>query len=226
MFVKGTTISKEILWSGGFLFFKTFAAFQSLFICPFTPTIYPHYLFVPGPGGTPSQLVGTPSQVWMVGGNWNTPRTRYGWGGYLEYPPDQVWMGYPPNLVWMVEGTQGTPPTRSGWSTPPTWSGWWGYPGYPLDQVWIRQSSIASTCYAAGSVPLAFTQEDLLVTHGFQKIYKIYTTGLFGTGTRLEKCSSSHKHSYSGFSERKYIICVTFTLSASCSFNQLQLATL
>ena len=46
-----------------------------------------------------------------------------------------------------------------------------GYPGYPqpgLDgvppnQVWIRQSSIASTCYAAGGVPLAFTQEDFLV---------------------------------------------------------------
>ena len=28
----------------------------------------------------------------------------------------------------------------------------------------ISQSSIASTCYAAGGVPLAFTQEDFLVT--------------------------------------------------------------
>ena len=46
-----------------------------------------------------------------------------------------------------------------------------GYPGIPprpgLDDRGtpppIRQSSIASTCYAAGGVPLAFTQEDFLV---------------------------------------------------------------
>ena len=34
--------------------------------------------------------------------------------------------------------------------------------GTPLPPP-IRQSSIASTCYPAGGVPLAFTQEDLLV---------------------------------------------------------------
>ena len=35
----------------------------------------------------------------------------------------------------------------------------WGYLGYPP----IRQNSIASTCYPAGGMPLAFTQEDFLV---------------------------------------------------------------
>ena len=41
----------------------------------------------------------------------------------------------------------GTPPPQDGW-------------GYPSPR---RQSSTASTCYAAGSMPLAFTQEDFLV---------------------------------------------------------------
>ena len=62
-------------------------------------------------------------------------------------------------------GTQGTP-----------WLGLdgGGYPGYPhpgmeYPPTWDgvphppRQSSIVSTCYAAGSMPLAFTQEDILV---------------------------------------------------------------
>ena len=80
---------------------------------------------------------GTPSQVWMVGD-----------GGYPGYPPGQVWMvgrypGYPPGQVWMVGGTQGTPHHD-----------WMGYP---------PPTSIASTCYAAGGMPLAFTQEDFLV---------------------------------------------------------------
>ena len=37
-----------------------------------------------------------------------------------------------------------------------------GYPGYPPPHS-IRQSSIASTCYPAGGMPLAFTQENFLV---------------------------------------------------------------
>ena len=37
--------------------------------------------------------------------------------------------------------------------------------GYPLPGVPpLTQSSIASTCYAVGGVPLAFTQEDFVVT--------------------------------------------------------------
>ena len=93
-----------------------------------------------GGGGTPSQVWpgGYPSKVWLGGG---TPSQV--WSGGV--PPDQVWMGYPPG-----PGT-GSPPPRPGT----------GYP--PPDQVWIRQSSTASTCYAAGGVPLAFTQEDFLV---------------------------------------------------------------
>ena len=41
----------------------------------------------------------------------------------------------------------------------------WG--GYPISRPPpIAQSTIASTCYAAGGVPLAFTQEDFLVCKG------------------------------------------------------------
>ena len=109
-------------------------------------------------GGTPSQVRGTPSQVWRV----YCPRS-----GGVHHPrsggtPSQVWGG--PHLRGVphpsLGGTWGTPPTRSGWGTPLTRSGC-GNP--PPNQVWIRQSSIASTCYAAGGVPLAFTQEDFLV---------------------------------------------------------------
>ena len=69
----------------------------------------------------------------------------------------------------MVGGTQ-----FMGWGVPQPGLNGRGYPipgvGVP-SQVWmvggtqppIRQSSIASTCYAAGGMPLAFTQEDFLV---------------------------------------------------------------
>ena len=51
---------------------------------------------------------GTAFQVWMV-------------GGYLGYPPGQVWM------VGVGGGTWGTPLARSGWGYPPPFrSGWWG----------------------------------------------------------------------------------------------------
>ena len=51
--------------------------------------------------------------------------------------------------------------------------GRWTVGGYPLprsrqgggDSPIRRQSSIACTCYVAGGVPLAFTQEDFLVCH-------------------------------------------------------------
>ena len=93
---------------------------------------------VPGPrsGGVPSSMYGGVPHPDLVG---EVPSPSAGGvPGPMSgsTPPDQVWMEYPP-----CTGT--------------------GYP--PLDQVWIRQSSIASTCYAAGSVPLAFTQEDFLV---------------------------------------------------------------
>ena len=67
-----------------------------------------------------------------------------------------------------------------GWGTPQPGMGYppgpgMGYPprpgiGSPFPQTWDgvpppRQVSIANTCYAAGGMPLAFTQEDFLVTH-------------------------------------------------------------
>ena len=57
-----------------------------------------------------------------------------------------------PGLDWRV------PHPRSGWGVPILARTGWGTPPPP-----IRQSSIASTCYVAGGMPLAFTQEDLLV---------------------------------------------------------------
>ena len=52
---------------------------------------------------------------------------------------------------------------------PQTWDGvppghGMGYPPRPEMGYPPRQISIASTCYAAGGMPLAFTQEDFLVT--------------------------------------------------------------
>ena len=90
-----------------------------------------------GGGGVVPHLrsgVGYPRQVWMVEGY---PIPGLGWG--LPQPGLDGWyLGYPPpaGSGWW-EGTQGMPPTR--------------------------QSSIASTCYAAGGMPLAFRKEDFLV---------------------------------------------------------------
>ena len=85
---------------------------------------------------------GTPSQVWLGG----VPHPRSGWG----YPPTtRSGWGTPPDLGL---GTPqdlglGTPPDM-GLGTPPP-------PG--------PGTGIASTCYAAGGMPLAFTQEDFLI---------------------------------------------------------------
>ena len=61
--------------------------------------------------------------------------------------PSQVWMGGTPSYVWT-----GTALSRTGWGTPHTIR---------------RQSSMASTCYVVGGMPLAFTQEDFLVKYLF-----------------------------------------------------------
>ena len=90
---------------------------------------------------------GTPSQVWV--GGYPIP----GLGGGLPHPRSGWWgggvPGVPSGQVWMVGGYLGySPPARSRWGNlPPP----------------IRQSSIASTCYTAGGMPLAFMQEDFLV---------------------------------------------------------------
>ena len=92
----------------------------------------------------------------------------------MGYPPDMGW-GNPPDLGW------GNPPLDLGWGTLPLRPGM-GYPpqepgmGYPPmgwgtlpgpEMGYPDRSCIASTCYAAGSMPLAFTQEDFLVSFKF-----------------------------------------------------------
>ena len=104
-----------------------------------------------GGGGVPhprSGQGGTPSQVWPGGYpypdlRWGTPPPHLdlGWGTR----PTQTWDGVPPL-------------PRPGTGYPPTWDG-----APPL----ITHSSIATTCYVAGGVPLAFTQEDFLVLFYF-----------------------------------------------------------
>ena len=122
-------------------------------------------LFTISMGGTLSQVVmgGTPS-CW-----WGYPNPRSGWGGTLGYPhprldgvlppikdwmghplPIKDWMGYPPSWSWI--GVL-PPPPSAGWGTPPL--------------QFRRQISKVSTCYAAGGVPVAFTQEGFLFTDLF-----------------------------------------------------------
>ena len=95
---------------------------------------------VPIPG--PDQG-GTLSQVQTRG----VPHPRSIPGEYLillmgeGYPiKDQDWMGYPPGQDWM-----GYPLSKTGWGKPPP------------------HPRLTSTCYAAGGMPLAFTQKEFLV---------------------------------------------------------------
>ena len=148
------------------------------------------WMGVPNPasGGTPSQVWtgGTPSSQWGV------PHPRSGWGGLIQLTggtSSQIWMrgtisswwgvpylrsrwGYPisglDRGVPLWPGLDGVPPWPGLDGVPPSGQDWMGYPlppsqnwmGYPL----IRQSSIVSTCYVAGGMPLAFTQQDFLVS--------------------------------------------------------------
>ena len=107
----------------------------------------------------------------LRGGGVPRPRSGYGWGypvpGLWGYPIpglggwggtlSQVWVGIPHSR------SGGHPQSKTGWGTPPSKTGW-GYPP-PSKTGWGTPSPIskASTCYVAGSVPLAFTQEDFLV---------------------------------------------------------------
>ena len=100
------------------------------------------------------------------------PHPRSGQGGILH--PRSGWGG-----GYAIRGLDGgVPHPRSGWwgFTPhpgldgvPHWPGLDGVPSHDCNGYApppIRQSSIASTCYAVGGMPLAFTQEDFLVLHG------------------------------------------------------------
>ena len=127
-----------------------------------------------------------PGQVWMVGGN---PIPGLDGGGYpipgvgVPWPgldgwgvphPRSGWWGVPwPGLDVHCIPQDGVPPTMTGWGTPPTMTRW-GTPhhdwmGYPPPPA----TSIASTCYAAGDMPLAFMQEDFLVLFCFQVVVNV-----------------------------------------------------
>ena len=108
---------------------------------------------------------GYPGQVWDGGGgvlpqldlDGGVPRPVLDGGGGV-YPSQVMVGGVPrPGLDGGGGGFPGYPrPSLDGGGYlgyPPTMSGW-GYPPPP---------TIASTCYAAGGMPLAFTQEDFLV---------------------------------------------------------------
>ena len=131
-------------------------------------------------GGYPIELTrggGITSQVWAAG--YPIP----GLDGEGGYPIPGAGEGYPMQLM-------GVPHPRSGWRRYPIPGPGGGGVPYPADQggtpsqVWAggtpsqvqvgvphppvrRQSSIASTCYVADGMPLAFTQEDFLVFVSF-----------------------------------------------------------
>ena len=107
---------------------------------------------------------GTPSQVWMGGvpcpsSRQGVSHPRSGQGGtpscwWRLVPPSKIRVPrVPPVLDWMAcpsyPGREGHPQSRTEWDT-------------PLPPI-RRQISIASTCYVADGVPLAFTQEGFLV---------------------------------------------------------------
>ena len=101
------------------------------------------------------------------------PHPKSGWGvpipgldgGCSGATPLSGLDGVSPTMTGWGTPQWGTPHTMTGWGTPGhDWLGYplartgWGTPHHP-----IRQSSIASTCYAAGGMSLAFKQDDFLV---------------------------------------------------------------
>ena len=82
-------------------------------------------------------------------------------GGGVPHPRSG-WWGGTPSQVWMVEGGHPIPGLDGGGYPVPPRSGWWEYPIPGLDGTGVS-TSIASTCYIAGGMPLAFMQEDFLV---------------------------------------------------------------
>ena len=103
-------------------------------------------------------LVGTGWGIPLLGLDAGTPNVT-GWGTPIEtgwgYPTSGLGGGTPIGTGWgtpPLELDGDTPPVRSGLGTPP-----------PIR----RQNSRTNTCYVAGSVSLAFTQEDFLVVIEF-----------------------------------------------------------
>ena len=112
---------------------------------------------------------GTQSQVWMVGGRVPHPRSGWWGGGGTLLARSGLGVPHPRS----GGGVPGVLLARSGWwggGKPPARSGWLGgYLGYPPTTMtgWgtSTPTSLASTSYAAGGMPLAFTQEDFLVIY-------------------------------------------------------------
>ena len=98
----------------------------------------------------------------LMGG---TPSGR--WASDTSGSPCQGWVGYP--LSGLDGGTPSgqdrmgkTPiPVRIGWGYPPR-QDWMGEPHPPSPP---RQNSRTSTCHTADGMPLAFIQDDFLVTN-------------------------------------------------------------
>ena len=100
-------------------------------------------------------------------GGYPLPRSRQG-GGYPlprsrweEGAPSQVLVGGTP---YRGPGRGYVPPSQVGEGVSPSQVGEGGEGGGTPSQVgYPLQNSIACTCYVAGCMPLAFTQEDFLV---------------------------------------------------------------
>ena len=127
--------------------------FSQVSVCSHPEEGYPHPT---NRGSTPIQLTrGTPFQPTGRGlppssdRGGGVPQPGQDWMGVpplgLDEVPPQDWMGVSPCWNWMGV-------------TPPPISTGLGYP--PL---LVRHSSIMSTCYAAGGMPLAFTQNFLVL---------------------------------------------------------------
>ena len=149
-------------------------------------------------GGTPVRSRGYPIPSLAGGvphprsgrGGYPLPLTRSGWGTPLDLEWGTPWtwdgvppgpgMGYPPDLGWGTPRTwDGVPPQTWGGVPPQTWDGvppqtWDGVPPRTWDGVPPPTWDIASTCYAAGGMPLAFTQEDFLVFIAIILVYSIF----------------------------------------------------
>ena len=113
------------------------------------PGQYPHLADGVTPGYSLSELDGVPllglDRGTPIGTGWGYPQSEL--DGILHICLD--WMGAPPS------GLDRVPPSILGLAG--------GTPDLPIR----RQSSRANTRYAAGSMPLAFAQEDFLVKHVF-----------------------------------------------------------
>ena len=91
--------------------------------------------------------------------------------------PLQTWDGVPPSWTWdrvPPRTWDGIPPLDLGWGTPQPGTGYLPLTRSGLDRAAQRT---ASTWYAAGGVPLAFTQEDFLVVFFFLiccRLFSVY----------------------------------------------------